>query len=88
MAPCKRTSWVAVVVEVGQERFDQSRKRLLRILHRCGFTLHLQRKPSGYYAYAVKRGTDGKRHEKYIAPLYRTEDMDTEKIVAILPHIA
>lgn len=82
------TSWVVAVVEVSQERFDESRQRLLRILHRCGWTLHLQRKPSGCYVSAVKRGTDGKRHEKYIAALHKIDAMETGKIIAVLPDVA
>jgi hypothetical protein len=65
--------------------FDAITTRLKRILNRCGWSVHLRLKPSGWYAGAAKRDREGKRHWKYIAPLYRVENMPTGKIQAILP---
>jgi hypothetical protein len=76
---------VAAVVEVTGEQFEASKARLKRILARCGWTLHLRHKPSGWYASAAKRDVEGKWHGKYIAPLHRVSEMETGKIVAILP---
>jgi len=61
--------------------------RLKRILRRCGWTIHLNRKPSGVYAGAAKKDEAGQWHGKYIAPLYAIEQLETGKIVAMLPPV-
>ncbi len=75
-------------VEMSAEQFEAATTRLKRILRRCGWTIHLNRKPSGVYAGAAKKGPDGEWHGKYIAPLYMVEQLETGKIVAMLPDIA
>jgi hypothetical protein len=67
------------------EQFEASKLRLQRILRRCGWTLHLRHKPSGWYASAAKRDVEGKWHGKYIAPLHKVQSMDTATIRAVLP---
>jgi len=74
-------------VEMSAEQFEAATTRLRRILRRCGWTIHLNRKPSGVYAGAAKKDEDGQWHGKYIAPLYAIDGMSTEKIVAVLPTV-
>ena len=74
--------------DMSSEQFETVKARLRRILRRCGWTIHLRRKKSGWYASAAKRDPDGQWHGKYIAPLYRIDEMDTGQIVAILPDVA
>jgi hypothetical protein len=71
------------MVEISGEQFEAVRSRLQRILQHCGWTLNLRRKPSGYYAYAVKRDK-GQRIDKYIAPAHRVWLVETAEIKAIL----
>ncbi len=73
---------------MSSEQFAVTVARLRRILRRCGWTIHLNRKPSGVYAGAAKKDEQGQWHGKYIAPLYRISDMDTATIVAVLPPVA
>lgn len=75
-------------VEMSSEQIEMTKERLRRILRRCGWTIHLNRKPSGVYAGAAKKGPDGQWHGKYIAPLYAIDDMTTGQIVAVLPPVA
>jgi hypothetical protein len=74
-------------MDMSSEQFEEVRARLRRILRRCGWTLSLMQKPYGCYVRAVKRDVVGKRHQIYMAPLYRIKDMDTAKIRAMLPDI-
>jgi len=73
---------------MSSEQILAATTRLRRILRRCGWTIHLNRKPSGVYAGAVKRDETGKPNWKYIAPLYAIPEWDTAKIVAVLPTVA
>jgi len=73
---------------MSSEQIEAATARLKRILRRCGWTIHLNHKPSGVYAGAVKRDVTGKPNWKYIAPLYAIDGMTTEKIVAVLPTVA
>lgn len=75
-------------MEMSDEQFTALTARLRRILRRCGWTIHLRRKKSGWYARAAKRDVTGQWHGKYIAPLYRIDEMNTGEIVAILPPVA
>ncbi len=75
-------------VEMSAEQFEAATTRLKRILRRCGWTIHLNRKPSGVYAGAAKKGPDGEWHGKYIAPLYKISEMETGQIIAVLPPVA
>ncbi len=73
---------------MSKAQFDEARTRLRRILRRCGWTPHLSRKRSGWYAGAAKRDEQGQWHGQYIAPLWRLNEMESAKIRAILPDIA
>jgi len=75
-------------VEMSAEQIETTSTRLRRILRRCGWTIHLTRKGAGVYAGAAKKDEQGQWHGKYIAPLHRIPDMDTAKIVAVLPIVA
>ena len=71
------------MVEISAEQFQAAKSRLTRILRGCGWTLNLRRKPSGYYAYAVRRDKDVLR-DQYIAPAHKIEWMLTDEIRAVL----
>ena len=75
-------------VEMSAEQIEAAKTRLSRVLRRCGWTIHLNRKPSGVYAGAAKKDEQGQWHGKYIAPLYAIEQLETGKIIAMLPPIA
>jgi hypothetical protein len=68
---------------MGIEQFEAVKSRLRRILRHCGWTLNLRRKPSGYYAYAIKQ-EHKQRTDKYIAPAHKVDMMETAEIKAIL----
>ena len=71
------------MVEISAQQFEAAKSRLTRILRGCGWTLNLRRKPSGYYAYAVRRDKAVLR-DQYIAPAHKVWLLESREIQAIL----
>ena len=71
------------MIELSETILNETKSRLQRILRQCGWTLNLRKKPSGHYAYAVKRDGNDLR-DQYIAPAHKVQWMQTAEIKAIL----